>query len=56
MTLRERLDAAIGPCLIPGGRERHLELVLAAVSQAPGALALPLAPDSGVAAPQGVLA
>ncbi len=43
MTMWERLDSAIGLCLIPGGKERHLELVLAVCekAKAPGTSPLP---------------
>ena len=34
MTMRERLEAATGPCVIPGGKEHHLELVFAVCEKA----------------------
>ncbi len=34
--MRERLEAATGPCVIPGGRELHLELILAVCMKAKG--------------------
>ncbi len=36
MTMRERIEAAIGPCLIPGGKECHLELILTVCQKAKG--------------------
>ncbi len=44
MTMRERLEAAIATCLIPGGKECHLELVFAVcekAKQVPGTSPLP---------------
>ncbi len=43
MTMWERLDSAIGLCLIPGGKERHLDLVLDVCEKAkdPGTSPLP---------------
>ncbi len=39
MTMRERLEAATSVCVIPGGKEHHLELVFAVCekAKAPGA-------------------
>ncbi len=34
MTMRERLESATGPCVIPGGKEHHLELVFAVCEKA----------------------
>ena len=36
MTMLERLQAATGPCLIPGGKELHLNLILAVCQKAKG--------------------
>ncbi len=34
MTMLERLEAAIGPCVIVGGKELHLGLILAVCQKA----------------------
>ncbi len=36
MTMLERLEAAIGPCVIVGGKELHLGLILAVCEKAKG--------------------
>ncbi len=36
MTMRERLQSAIGPCVIVGGKELHLKLILAVCQKAKG--------------------
>jgi len=36
MTMRERLEAAIGPCVIVGGKELHLGLILTICQKAKG--------------------
>ena len=48
MTMRERLDSAIGLCLIPGGKERHLELVLDVCEKAKDPGASPLSQTTAV--------
>jgi len=34
MTMLERLEAATGPCVIVGGKELHLKLILAVCQKA----------------------
>jgi len=55
VTMHERLDSAIGPCVIPGGKERHLDLILDVCekAKAPGTSLPSLAsePTAGLDAP-----
>jgi len=43
MTMWKRLESAIGFCVIPGGKERHLDLILDVCEKAkdPGTSPLP---------------